>query len=415
MKKKSIGRVVLIVTLFGLALPGIWAAGTQDASEGGVIDLEFFQNKPEAVETFNTLLDGFMEEHPQIRATQNQMPDAGTVLMTRLASGEMPDSMSINGNATYGEIAASGSLANWNGTEIAGRVHEAYIDMSQRLVGDMENIYGIPYTSNANTVLYNIDIFNELGLDVPETWPALLQACEAIVAAGKTPFFHTYADSWTVMVPWNSLAANLQGKTFFEDLSAGKTTFSARYRGVAEKLLALSRYGTNDNFAHGYSDGNIAFANGESAMLIQGVWAIGEVKNANPDINIGVFALPVRDKAGETLLVSGVDSIFSIAADSKKQEAAETLIAYLTREDVAGQYIEAQNTFSAIKGVVQSDPIMNGIKTYFERGQITFFPDHYYPPGMQSDNLIQEYIIDGNVEKLLSSLDDEYQKVMERR
>ena len=51
---------------------------------------------------------------------------------------------------------------------------------------------------------------------------------------------------------------------------------------------------------------NAAFARGESAMLLQGIWALNPVKAINPDINAAIFPYPAADDPDDRLLVSGV-------------------------------------------------------------------------------------------------------------
>ena len=64
---------------------------TGQAQSGDVQELEFFQMKVEAVEHFDALIQAFEKENPGIHIVQNTVPDAETVLMTRMASNQMPD------------------------------------------------------------------------------------------------------------------------------------------------------------------------------------------------------------------------------------------------------------------------------------------------------------------------------------
>ena len=52
--------------------------------------------------------------------------------------------------------------------------------------------------SMAGAVLYNKDIYAELGLEVPTTWDEFIANSETIKAAGKAaPIVQTYGDTWT--------------------------------------------------------------------------------------------------------------------------------------------------------------------------------------------------------------------------
>jgi raffinose/stachyose/melibiose transport system substrate-binding protein len=96
--------VLVLVMLVGLSAAGF-------AQE---VELEFFQNKREAVETFDKLIEKFEEENPNIDIEQNHVPEAETVLKSRLAKNNIPDIMGLGGNFTYGQIADAGILKNFD-------------------------------------------------------------------------------------------------------------------------------------------------------------------------------------------------------------------------------------------------------------------------------------------------------------
>lgn len=377
------------------------------------VELEFFQNKREAVETFDKLIEKFEEENPNIKIEQNNVPDAETVLKSRLARNRIPDIMGLGGNFTYGEIADAGILKNFDDASYLTDTQTAYREMLKDLHDGSSN-YGVPYTANANTVLYNKDKFKELGLDIPQTWDEFIETAETIQENGGTPFYLTFKDAWTIMVPWNSLSANLHGENFIEERTENETTFESRYEEVSEKLYKLLDYGQDDVFGFDYDQGNQAFANGESFMYIQGVWAINPILESNPDLNLGAFAMPVVNDADENKLVSGVDTVLTMSKNTEHPEEAKKFIQFLLEEENAQFYIDEQMTFSAVENVFQEDSTLVDLKEYFETGNIAPFPDHYYPSGMEVPNLIQGFLHDGNVEEFLETLDSEWNKVQSR-
>ena len=53
----------------------------------------------------------------------------------------------------------------------------------------------------AGAVLYNKDIYEELGLEIPTTWDEFIANSEAIKAAGTAaPIMQTYGDTWTIQL-----------------------------------------------------------------------------------------------------------------------------------------------------------------------------------------------------------------------
>lgn len=345
----------------------------------------------------------------------NVPPEAETVLKTRLTKNNMPDVMAIGGNSTYGEIARAGVLKDFSDSELVKKVQPSYIEMIGKLVGpEKKGIFGLPYATNADAVIYNKEKFAKLGVQPPKTWDEFIQIAEKAKAAGETPFYLTLKDAWTALPAWNALAANIAGSDFAEKKNEGKASFQDQYGEVADKMLTLLQYGHKDNFGKGYNDGNTAFAKGQSVMYLQGVWAIPEIKKANPNIQLGVFALPATNDPQQNKLVSGVDVLLTMSKNTKHPKEAMKFIEFMMDENNAKTYITEQSAFSALQGVYQEDPVMEGIKENFQKGTITSFPDHYYPAGMQAANLVQEFLLKKDKEKFLKKMDQEWEKANNR-
>ncbi|WP_421383608.1 ABC transporter substrate-binding protein [Bacillus salacetis] len=412
MKFKKIAGLTATAILGASLLAG---CGGGDEASDGKVKLELFSNKSESINTYKDMIKKFEEENPDIDIELNAPPEAETVLKSRLTKNDMPDVMSIGGNATYGELARAGVLKDFSDSEIVDKIQPAYLKMIGKLVGDeKEGVYGIPYATNANAVIYNKAKFEELGVEVPKTWDEFIAIAEKAKAAGETPIYFTLKDAWTAMIPWNSIAANAAPEDFASKKNAGEASFQEDYKDVAEKMLTLLEYGHKDNMGKAYGDGNTAFAKGESVMYLQGNWAIPEIKKANPDIDLGVFAMPVTNDPEQNRLVSGVDVLLTSTEGTKHPEEAQKFIEFMLQEENAKTYIDEQAAFSAVEGVYQEDPVMEGIKTNFETGAITSFPDHYYPAGMGAENLIQEFLIKKDTEKFLNKIDKEWDKVQNR-
>jgi raffinose/stachyose/melibiose transport system substrate-binding protein len=334
--------------------------------------------------------------------------------MSRLSQNDVPEIVAYNGDRVYGEAANGGAFVDFTGDKILDNVIPSYIDMINQLSENGET-NGVPHSTNANTVLYNKTKFEELGLEIPKTWDEFIELAETIEAAGETPFYSPYGEAWTALPPFNALASNLHGDDFFEKRQADETTFAERYQEVSKKMLTLLEYTDNDVFGTNYNQANTAFANGESVMYMMGVWAISQIQEANPDVEIGAFALPATDNPEENRLVSGVDTLLTISATAKHPEEAKTFIEFLIEEENVQFYIDEQKLFSAVENVFQEDPTVADLQKHFEEGTITSFADHYYYPGMQVENLIQEFLINKDIDQFLQTMDNEWDKVQTRQ
>jgi raffinose/stachyose/melibiose transport system substrate-binding protein len=404
MNRKRIG--------FALSLAMILAAGSLCAAP---VSIELFSNKPESIQTLQGLIDAFQKQNPDIQVSLTAPPDAETVLKTRLAKDKLPDVFALGGNATYGELAQAKVFADLGSTKAAKNVQAAYLDMLARLVGGNDKtVYGIPYATNANGVIYNKDKFKALGLKVPTTWTEFVALLDKAKKAGETPIYFTLQDAWTGLIPWNSLSSNLIAKDFPARETAGTTSFAKEYAEVATKIAKLAEYGHADNAGVGYNDGNIAFANGKSVLYLQGNWAIPDILKANPKVNIGVFAMPVSDDPAKNNLVSGVDVLLAVNATTKKADAAKKFVEFMTTKDIAQRYIDEQSAFSAVKGVLQQNPVVEGYKVNFEKGKLSSFADHYYPAGFDAASLVQAYLMDKDQAAFLAKMDSAWKTLVNR-
>jgi raffinose/stachyose/melibiose transport system substrate-binding protein len=400
----------------GLVLGAAILAGCSSGEESdGKVTLNLFSNKSENIHTYKGLIEEFEAENPDIRIKFDSPPEAETVLRTKLIKNNIPDVMLIAGNATYGELGRAGVLEDFADTELIDSIQPSYLDMIDRLVGpEKDGVYGLPYATNANTVIYNKQKFAELGLEVPKTWDEFIAVLEKAKTAGEIPIYLTLKDAWTGMISLNSLGGNLAGEEFAEKKSSGKTSFVKSYDEVADKMLTLTEYGHKDNFGIAYGVGNNAFAAGEGVMYIQGNWAIPEILKANPEAELGVFPMPVTNDPKQNKLVSGVDVLMTISKDSEHKKEAEKFLKFMLKKETAKRYIDEQKAFSAIEGVYQEDPVFEGIKENFEKGKITSFQDHYYPAGMGAENILQEFLIEKKKSAFLKKMDREWEKVEDR-
>ncbi|MCP8971330.1 ABC transporter substrate-binding protein [Ectobacillus ponti] len=409
-------KVVPFVITGALAVGALSGCGKSEekASANGKVKIEFFEYKSEAKATFEALAQKFEEKNPDIDVVVTNPPDATTVLKTRVAKRDIPDVVGMGADIVFSDLVKAGVFTDITKDERLSKIQPAYVQMMKDVTGS-EKVYGFPYAANADAVIYNKAIFKELGIEVPKTWDEFIAAAKKVKDAGKTPFYFTFKDAWTTLPAFNVLAANTQGDDFFKKRAEGKTTFAEGYKAAMDKFTQLLEYGHKDMGGKAYNDGNTAFAKGESAMYLQGIWAIPEIKKANPNIDLGVFPYPVTNEAGKSKVVSGVDILMAQSSTSKHPKEAQKFIDFLLSEETAKTYTKEQNSFSALTGVEQQDPTLEGLKESFAKGALADFPDHYVPSAVSLDKVLQEYTQKKDVGAVLKKLDTEWDKVQNRK
>ncbi|MFB9757476.1 ABC transporter substrate-binding protein [Ectobacillus funiculus] len=409
-------KVIPLMITGALSIAALSGCGKSEssASSDGKVKIEFFEYKSEAKGTFQELAKKFEKENPNIDVVVSNPPDATTVLKTRVAKRDIPDIMGIGADNVFADLSKAGVFTDVTKDKRLDQVQPSYVQMLKDVTAS-DKVYGIPYATNADAVIYNKAIFKELGLEVPKTWDEFIAVAKKVQDAGKIPFYFTFKDSWTTLPAFNVLAANTQGPDFFKNLSAGKTTFTQGYKTAANKFAELLQYGHKDMMGKAYNDGNVAFAKGEAAMYLQGIWAISEIKKANPDIDLGVFPYPVTNNPNETKVVSGVDLLLGLSSQTKHAKEAQKFIDFLLTQETAKAYIDDQKAFSAVKGVEQKDASLEGLNESIAKGALVDFPDHYIPSAVGFDKVLQEFTQNKNTNDLLNKLDTEWKKVQGRK
>lgn len=420
MKNKKIISVLMVGALMAGMLTVTGCGGSSDgdsSAKGGKTELELFSSKAENKDVLQQLVDKFNEAHEDVTIKITAPADAGTVLKTRMAKNDMPDIVMMGGDNNYTEVESAGMLVDLSDQDYISNIQDSYMQMVYDVNKDKEEkAYGVSYATNASGVIYNVDKFEELGLEIPKTWDEFIDVLDQIKDAGEQPLLMTYKDAWTSLCPWNSMAPDLQPDGFTDDRKEGKTTFAGTHEEIVEKYLTLLDYAQDDFMGLTYDDGNKAFANGDAVMIINGNWAINQYKNANADINVNMFALPASNDESKNYVTSGVDVLMGVCKDSANEDMAKEFVSFMMEPENAQTYIDDQFAFSAIKDVEQNNETVAGVKEDIANGKVANFPDHYYPSGFDLSALISEMCLNysngmdnqENMDQFLKQCDEKY-------
>lgn len=395
------------VLLASTALQGCGAK--QDNS--GKVEIELLQYKPEATKFFDKIAEEFNSTHDDIHLTISSPNDAMTILKTRLIREDYPDIVGIGGDMNYSYFVDSDILADVSDYEGLKKIKPAYVDILEGLeFVPTEGTFGVPYVANAAGVLYNREMFQEHGWEIPETWDEFMTLCEDIKAAGIQPLYFGFKDTWTCLAPWNALAVDLAPADVCKQVNRGETTFTEEYREISEKMLEMLAYGQDGPFAYGYNDACTAFANGESAMYTIGSYAVPQIKSVNPDMDIDSFVMPGNDDKDGNILNSGVDLQFCVTKECKNKEAAYEVLDFFLEHDSVQKYLDDQNAVPCLDEEFDLVPMLDGMKDYITAGKMLDYQDHSYPSEMAVDAQIQTFLLNQDVDAFLQKFDKDWKR-----
>lgn len=403
------GKRLLCAALV-LAIPGsMLLQGCSDSNADGKTEIEILQYKPEATAYFDALEEEFNATHDDIHLTIDSPNDASSILRTRFIREDYPDIIGIGGDINYSYYVDAEILADVSDYEGLKDIKQSYLDIGEALeFVPTEGTFGVPYVANAAGILYNRDMFEEHGWEIPRTWDELLSLCEEIQGEGILPFYFGFRETWTCLAPWNAIAVDLAPADLCKQVNRGEATFTEGYRESAEKYLQLLDYGPKDPFAYGYNDACTAFANGESAMYTIGSYAVPQILSVNPEMNIDSFVMPASDDENGNTLNSGIDLQFCVTAACENKEAAYEVLDFLYEDESIQKYIDDQNAIPCKEGDFELAPMLDGMSEYIESGNMTDYQDHYYPSEMAVDAQLQTFLINKDVDAFLAKFDKDW-------
>ncbi len=162
------------------------AADTKEAaSSGEVTTIEFFQMKDEGTDYYTALIKEFEAQNPDIKIEYTNVPDAETVLMTRMASDQVPDVFThFPLDASFREQVKAGYMMDLTGETMLENVADDILDIS--LIDGKS--YSVPVSLNMLGVYYNKDLFDKAGVEYPKDGMTLTDYRE--LAANTNDYQH---------------------------------------------------------------------------------------------------------------------------------------------------------------------------------------------------------------------------------
>ena len=297
-----------------------------------------------------------LEEEENIKIDAQIVPDDESLNMIKmkLNSGECPDIIDYNVPAVYDIIDPASNFADMTG--------EAWTDrlvIPGNVTAKDGKIYGFPFLSvpGLHGFIYNKDVFDKAGVEVPATWDELLAACEKIKESGTTPIFMP-KDTWVPQILMTDNFAKILGadgcKDFADKILKNETKWSdvPEFAEVLDKYMELYQKGyVNSNFASAtYDDAIAAVADGTAAMHFNGDFFATSVLEANPEAQIGMF--PISMKEGADVITENMSSAGFVAyKNSENLDVVKKIFDLWSTPEYANLYFADRPAFPAFQGV----------------------------------------------------------------
>ena len=389
------------------------AASTDAASEGKVA-IELFYQKPENVELYNTLVNKFMEENPDIQVNVTLAESTTTTLISRVAAGNIPQLVSVfPWNASYKDMFREGLFMDLTDQDFMKRVTPSVLERCE--VNGKQ--YSLPLTTNSFGLYYNVDIFNELGLTIPKTMDEMWGVCDKLVEAGIQPFSFPDKKAVRINQQFDRMLIGCVDHDFYskcdEQINGSyNIKDDPNIRKYAETILKLREYGNPDSLGYDDEPAYEEFTSGKSAMYIDGSWAVTTFETMNPDLNFNCTAIPAIT-TDDFWTAGTVDTAYSISADCtpEQQDACIRFLDFLVREDIAQEFSDGDKNPTLIQGVEYNVPQLKEINDYIDEGRFAPSLASIWTQDLRNSLVVsvQALILDKDVDTFL----DEFQSLVE--
>lgn len=195
------------------------------------------------------------------------------------------------------------------------------------LPGPSGALYGIPFGAETSILAYRKDIFEQQGIEVPETYDELRDVMTQLHDAGIPALTSRGQTGHQVTAAWLFHLAPLGGRVF--DDQWNPVVNSPEAVEAAEFLRHTVQTGPVGIPTFGFGEAAAAFLQGEAAMHLDSLKIAAMSRNPNLstiDGNVGYALHPVGSRCGAE---TGGFAL-GIPANSQNQEAAFLFIQYLT-------------------------------------------------------------------------------------
>ena len=347
----------------------------------------------------------FMEDYPNItiELVNQQNDNYKQQLIVAMSSGQCPDMYLHWGGGPMAEYYESGFVNDI--TEMYNTYdHPAFIEAAVAQSTYEDKILAVPFNGLSGCdIFYNKTIFEEVGVEVPETIDELEAVCDKLLEAGYTPFSLANSPGWTGSMYFMYLVARHSGNEEFDAAYTQEGSFTSdAFIWAGEKIQEWVEKGYFPDGVNSLSpddsqDLALLYDN-TCAMMLHGSWVATSMNTDNSEwytTNIGAFRFPEDAEAAANGVPQDVEVGTAIgngwsfncwnedgSVDQTKLDACYVLATQYFNDDTWNQEKIDNLTIPSIEGYEDSldDPNMTTVaEVFFNASNVQLWYDQYLP------------------------------------
>lgn len=333
MRKKMLSFAILLLAVLVAVAPNLSSRAA--AQEDKVLKIWHYESPNGAMGiAWQAAMDKFQEMHPDvtIEFEARGFEEIRQTAPMILNSDEVPDVMEYNkGNATAGFLSQNGLLTDITDVAIE-RGWDQILSPGLQTTSRYENgimgsgpWYGVTNYGEFVMVYYNVDMFEEYGVEVPTTLEEFENVMQTFVDAGITPL-SLGATEYPAQHVFYQLVLSKADREWVDafQLYQGDVDFhDEAFTFAAEKIVEWTERGfiSEDSTGIPAEDMGVAFTNGEFPIMVSGSWWYGRFMNEITDFEWSTFLWP-----GNELHAGSGGNLWVVPANAKNKELAYDFI-----------------------------------------------------------------------------------------
>ncbi|SHI30643.1 ABC transporter substrate-binding protein [Wenxinia saemankumensis] len=332
-------------------------------------DLSFWSWRQEDRAVYEQLIEEFEAANEGITVTFEpyEATNYNTILSTALAGETGPDVMMVRAYGSFEVVAAAGYLMPLSEEDIPALADFPEAALQAETLREDDTLYAVPFASQTMLVIYNQDIYDQLGLSVPTTWDELMSNAQAIEEAGMFGFANGTATAWQNETIVSALGASTMGQDFFAEVVAGDTDFTdERFVAGLEAVQQAAEYFPDGYQGLDYASAQQLFTSGLAGMFAGGSFELANFAAQNPDLNLGVFAAPGQSAEDPALVGLFYDGGYAGNAATEHPEAVKTFLNFLASQEFGQTFANELGNVSPIPGVTFENDLLQSVATLNE-------------------------------------------------
>ena len=368
MKKWLTGTAAIVAVATATGLVGCSTGG----GGGGETELSFMMwgDGGDTDKAYEKVIDAFEKENPDITINAEffNTNDYHNILKTRMSGGAGPDVYGVDfGNIP--DFVRDGFAADLTeGGDYLEKLTDEAMEETKRYSEDGGS-YNVPISLSGNGIIYNQDLFEQVGItEEPTTKSELIDASEKLLAAGITPFAMSAQDNWwPQFIVYYALAENGADEELAEQMLAGEADFSSNeaWKESLDFVKELVPYYMPNPLGTTQTAAQSAFLAGEAAMF-PATWILNDARKA--DMNAGYMNFPTVDEVPDEMW--GTYQVrWGVNPGNGNQEAAQKFINFFFEDEVYTEFLSEVRLFpvtTTVEADESLDPLFPDMQQSWE-------------------------------------------------